>query len=81
MPRRQRGYAEEFSVTDWLAEGIEGIGTRGKTLDFVPIEFKTHVKAAHRESLLALRSLLDNAISWLEEEQPEPKKVAKIKVE
>jgi len=72
---------EAFSVTDWLVEGVEGMAEKGKSLDFIPDEFKSHVKAARKESLLALRSLLDNAISTLEEQEPAPKKVTKIKVE
>ena len=73
--------AEEFSFTDWLVEGVEGMSEKGKAIEFVPAEFKSHVKAANREGLIALRSLLDNAISWFEEEEPEPKKVTKVKVE
>jgi hypothetical protein len=37
-------------------------------LDFVPEEAKKHLKAARREKLLALRSLLDTKIKNLEEE-------------
>jgi hypothetical protein len=72
---------EVFSLTDWLVEGIEGMAAKSKELEFIPAEFRTHVKAARRESLLALRSLLDSAIATLEEHEPAPKKVTKIKVE
>jgi hypothetical protein len=37
-------------------------------LDFVPDETKKHLKAARKEKLLALRSLLDTKIKNLEEE-------------
>ena len=79
--KKDEPQAEEFSFTDWLVEGMEGMSAKGKAHDFVPAEFKAHVKAAHREGLIALRSLLDNAISWFEEEEPKPKKATKIKVE
>jgi hypothetical protein len=36
-------------------------------LDFVPSEAKKHLKAARREKLLALRSMLDTKIKDLEE--------------
>ncbi len=72
---------EEFSFTDWLVEGIEGITAKGKSAAFLPQEFRSHVKAANREALLALRSLLDKAIEWFEEEEKTEKKVTKIKVE
>jgi len=82
MPaKKEDTKTDTFSVTDWLIEGVEGMAEKGKTLDFIPGEFKSHVKAAQRESLLALRSLLDSAISTLEEQEPAPKKVTKIKVE
>ena len=39
----------------------------GLLLDFVPQEAKKHVRAAHREKLLALRALLDARIKQLDE--------------
>jgi hypothetical protein len=82
MPAKtEEAKKEAFSLTDWLVEGIEGVAEKGKEMEFIPAEFRSHVKAAQRESLLALRSLLDSAITTLEEQEPEPKKVTKIKVE
>jgi hypothetical protein len=51
----------------------------GLLLDFVPQEARKHVRAAHKEKLLALRALLDARIKQLEEDQGgtrrRPKKV------
>jgi hypothetical protein len=52
---------EEFSFREWLAEGKRGMGLG------VPEEFKTHMRAALREILLARRALLDAALQRLEE--------------
>ena len=69
-------HAEEFDVEAWLEEGRRGMrrtlkhkrGARPSSL--LPGEFKGHVRAARREMLLAVRSLLDAAIERLEERPP-----------
>jgi len=71
----------EFSFARWLAEGLEGMRPRHMMPRCVPMETKTHLRAARREVLLAARSLLDKGIEMLEKEPPAPKKVTKIKVE
>ena len=74
---------KEFAFEDWLVEGIKGFkGCYRKLSPHLPEEFRQHTQAAHREILLAMRSLLDAAIERAEEE-PEPKKrrATKIKVE
>jgi hypothetical protein len=43
-------------------------------LDFVPEEAKEHLRAARREKLMALRSLLDAKIKGLEEGKKESKR-------
>ena len=52
-------------------------------LDFVPEQAKMHLKAAHREKLLAIRSILDAKIKDLEEEQKRAgkRRPQKVKVE
>ncbi|MHC4691209.1 MAG: hypothetical protein ACYS67_00615 [Planctomycetota bacterium] len=51
-------------------------------LDFVPQEAKKHLRAARKEKLLALRSLLDAKIKTLEEEGKKgKKKPQKVKVQ
>ena len=74
---------KEFAFEDWLAEGIKGFkGCYKKLSPHLPEEFRQHTKAAHREMLLAMRSLLDAAIERAEEKpDPKKKKAAKITVE
>lgn len=52
-------------------------------LDFVPDETKKHLKAARREKLLALRSLLDAKIKDMEEDSKTAgkRKPHRVKVE
>jgi len=71
---------KEFVFEEWLAEGIRGVRRRCKELrPSLPEEFRQHTKAARREMLLAIRSLLDAAIECTEEKPK--KKATKIKVE
>lgn len=71
----------EFVFEDWLAEGIKGIGqsVRAGKPRFLSEDFRTHIRAARREWLLAMRSLIDVAIERLEE--PPRQQVTHIKVE
>jgi len=50
-------------------------------LDFVPEQAKKHLKAARKEKLMALRSLLDAKIEGLEENKSDKKKPQKVKVQ
>jgi hypothetical protein len=52
-------------------------------LDFVPQETRKHLKAAHKEKLLALRSILDAKIEDLEEDEKRAaqKRPQKVKVQ
>jgi hypothetical protein len=52
-------------------------------LDFVPQEARKHLKAARREKLLALRSILDAKIKGLEEDEKaaDKKRPQKVKVQ
>ena len=72
--------AKEFVFEDWLAEGIKACkaGFR-KGKEFLPEEFRAHLKASRKEMLLAMRSLVDAAIERVEEKPK--KKTTKIKVE
>ncbi len=48
----------------------------------IPEEVRKHIRASHKERLLALRALLDKAITRLEEEkETEKKKPVKVKIE
>jgi hypothetical protein len=75
--------AEEFNLEDWLEEGIQGLrrSLKGKRPQLFPDQFKQHTRAARKEMLLAVRSLLDQAVEEIEEEEPSLKKAQKIKVE
>ena len=76
--------AEEsgFVFEDWLAEGIKGFRTGCKKLSpHLPEEFRQHTQAAHREMLLAMRSLIDAAIESSEQKPELRKRATKIKVE
>lgn len=76
---------EEFDLEEWLADGIKGLRhtLKGKARrpQILPEQFKEHTRAARKEMLLAVRSLLDTAIEELEEKPEEaPKKATKIEV-
>ena len=61
---------KEFDVESWLKDGIHGLRRGLKCrppMPMVPQEFRTHTRAARKEMLLAVRSLLDSAIQELEE--------------
>ncbi|MGQ9626004.1 MAG: hypothetical protein ACUVV0_03755 [Anaerolineae bacterium] len=69
---------KEFVFEDWLEEGMEAFRARLRR-GFLPEEFHEHLRAARKETLLAVRSLLDDAIRRMEEHPK--KKATKIKVE
>jgi len=60
---------KEFDLEDWLDEGIKGLRhtLKGKRPKILPERFKEHTRAARKEMLQAVRSLLDAAIEELEE--------------
>jgi hypothetical protein len=67
-----------FRLDQWLADGMRGMRSRVSETRILPPAFWEHSWAAGRESLLAVRSLLDAAIAQTERV---PKRVTKIKVE
>jgi hypothetical protein len=69
---------EEFIFEDWLRDGIKGMRERlesripeGKR--FNTSEFRSHMRNAQKEQLLAVRSLLDSAIDWLDKKEESSK--------
>ena len=73
----------EFKFSDWLAEGVHGVKSSRRRVmsSFMPKEFGKHVKAARKEMLLAVRSLIDEAIERTEKEKNSHPKATAIKVE
>jgi len=70
---------QEFRLEKWLSDGIKGMRSTLTKMRFLPEPFWEHTLAAGRESLLAVRSLLDAAIE--KTERKPAKRVTKIKVE
>jgi len=69
---------QEFRLEEWLAEGVKGLRSIVSGTHVLPEAFWQHGRTAGRESLLAVRSLLDAVIAQTERA---PKRVTKIKVE
>ena len=73
---------EEFVFEDWLRDGIKGFREnvekrmKAEGVGFDTSEFRQHMRNAGKEHLLAVRSLLDNAIDWLDKEEGSPKQEA-----
>jgi hypothetical protein len=74
---------EEFDLDAWLNEGRQGLRRilRPKRRQILPAEFKAHTRAARKEMLLAVRSLLDTAIEKLEGEPEPARQATKIEIE
>jgi hypothetical protein len=70
---------KEFLFEDWLAEGVKGLRSCLKGGKVLPKEFTEHMRAAHKEMLLAIRSLLEAAIQRAEEKPR--RRATKIKVD
>jgi hypothetical protein len=75
--------SEEFRVSDWLAEGFEGIKSKVQVprVDLMPEEFAEHMRTSRKEFLLAFRSLFDSAIERIDQKGTTTRKATKIKVE
>ena len=70
---------EDFAFEEWAAEGLKGLMACLKGDKVLPKEFAEHMRAARKERLLAIRSLLDMAIEHAE--QKPKRKATKIEVE
>ena len=75
----------EMTWEDHLAAAIKSFRQEAKEWrgDWLPEEFKTHRRAAHRETLLAWRSLIDARIEKIDKAEKEKSapKASRIKVE
>ena len=58
---------KEFVFEDWLAEGVKGLRSCLRGEKVLPKEFAEHMRASHKEMLLAIRSLLEVATQRTEE--------------
>lgn len=76
---------KELTWEDHLAATIKAFRNEAKEWhgEWLPDEFKTHRRAAHRELLLAMRALVDAKIEKLEKQEKEKSapKATRIKVE
>ncbi len=74
-PKMDEGKLHGKDWEDHLATGLKGMRAdmKDKMKDFPTTEFRTHMRAARREMLLAFRSLIDKAIEKTEEPPEEPK--------
>lgn len=76
--------AEEkaFAFEDWLSDGITGVRKSVKRKKRRERSgFRRHLRSAVKEVLLAVRSVLDEAVEVLEAEPKLKKKATKIKIE
>ncbi|MBN1994660.1 MAG: hypothetical protein JW953_18315 [Anaerolineae bacterium] len=82
MAKLKNGPVEDFVLTDWLKEGAKGMHhkmeeKRGKmkrrfqnrTRNFDTTEFRSHLRQARKEQLLAVRSLVDSALECIKGEE------------
>jgi hypothetical protein len=76
--------SEEWSLKNWLSEGITGMrdAVRLPTGGLLPGEFGEHMRTARKEFLMAFRSLFDAAIEGADKATGSARrKATKIKVE
>jgi hypothetical protein len=69
--KAKAGPVEEFVFEDWLRDGLEGVRSKLEKKTggrFDTSGFCTHMRNARREKLLAIRSLIDSAIEFLDKQ-------------
>ncbi len=73
--KMDEGKLHEKDWEDHMAAGIKGMRAeiKDQLKDFPTKEFRTHMRAARREMLLAFRSIIDKAIEETEKPPEEPK--------
>lgn len=69
------GPFKEFVFEEWLRDGIEGVRSKmeEKKAHFDPSNFRKHLRNAQKEQLLAVRSLIDSAIDFLDKMEEKDK--------
>lgn len=75
----ENGPFKEFDFEDWLRDGVEGFKSKleAEIQSFNFDSFRRHVRNARREQLLAMRSLIDNALERLEREEAKTEEAEK----
>ena len=65
------GPTKAFDFEEWLKDGMKGFRdtVEGEMKGFNLSEFKSHVRNAQKEQLLAMRSLIDSAIDFLDKDK------------
>jgi len=65
------GPFKEFVFEDWLREGVEGVCNqmKFKTEKLDTSEFESHMRSAVKEQLLAMRSLVDSVIDYVDKKE------------
>ena len=74
--KAKTGPVEEFVFEDWLRDGLEGVRSKIEKKTggrFDTSGFHTHMRNARREKLLAVRSLIDSAIEFLDKQGEQAK--------
>lgn len=63
----ENGPVQDFAFEDWLRDGIKGFRRKMKfqKREFDTSAFRTHMRNARREQLLALRSLIDSGLDFI----------------
>jgi hypothetical protein len=77
------GPVREFDFEEWLRDGVAGMRRKLKRQkrEFNTSEFRTHMRNARREQLLALRSLIDSGLEFIgvEEKKTQQEKEGETK--
>jgi hypothetical protein len=71
------GPFKEFAFEDWLRERFREVRQemKGRKEKFNTTGFRTHLRNASKEQLLAVRSLIDSAIEYIDRQEAGSKKV------
>lgn len=72
-PKYTHQPVESFEFEEWLRDGLKGFRAKVSTCaqrqgqrQFDTSEFRQHMRNARKEQLLAVRSLIDSAVEWLD---------------
>ncbi|MGI5835044.1 MAG: hypothetical protein ACOX87_00960 [Chloroflexota bacterium] len=67
-------------VLSWV-QGKTPDKMAGKLAGLIPGDFKKHVKAASREQLLAMRSLIDIALARIDADEQPQRRATKVEID